>query len=176
MRGMSVEPSKVRRLAVLKEDENWAFRAFLKAQSRLSDEEVDALVRTVTDRVWAGVDCTRCANCCKEIRPSLDQADVERLAGGLGMSGEELIAKYLEAIDDTETPWRMKGMPCVFLKENKCSVYEHRPAQCRGYPYLHKEGFVSRLMGVVDRTFTCPIVYEVMEELKGEMRWGRRRR
>jgi hypothetical protein len=45
-------------------------------------------------------------------------------------------------------------------------VYEDRPADCNDYPHLFKPDFVSRTLMMVERTFTCPIVYEAMEELK----------
>jgi len=52
------------------------------------------------------------------------------------------------------------------FKDNLCSVYEDRPANCSGYPYLYGPGFTSRTLAMIERTFTCPIVYGVMEELK----------
>jgi uncharacterized protein len=56
--------------------------------------------------------------------------------------------------------------PCPFLKDNRCSVYEDRPADCSGYPYLYAPDFVFRTIGMIERTHTCPIVYQVMEDLK----------
>jgi hypothetical protein len=32
---------------------------------------------------------------------------------------------------------------------------------------------ISRTMGMIERTFTCPIVYEVMEELKNSLGFSR---
>ena len=55
-----------------------------------------------------------------------------------------------------------------------CSVYEDRPADCSGYPYLYKEDFASRTLAMIDRTFTCPIVFGVMEELKRSTGFFRR--
>jgi len=39
----------------------------------------------------------------------------------------------------------------------------------RGYPYLHEPEFTSRTWGMIERTFTCPIVFQVMEELKRKL-------
>ena len=57
-----------------------------------------------------------------------------------------------------------------------CGVYEDRPADCSDYPHLFKPEFISRTLMMVDRTFTCPIVYEVMEELKNSLLARRERR
>ncbi|HEY2172027.1 MAG TPA: hypothetical protein VGJ30_20560 [Candidatus Angelobacter sp.] len=73
-----------------------------------------------------------------------------------------------------DNPWTTCTTPCPFLKDNLCSVYEDRPADCSGYPYLYKPDFVSRTLGMIGRTFTCPIVYEVMEELKKSTGFRRR--
>jgi uncharacterized protein len=70
----------------------------------------------------------------------------------------------------------MRTKPCPFLKENRCTVYEDRPGDCSGYPYLYKPKFVSRAMGMIERTFTCPIVFTVLEDLKRSTGFLRERR
>ena len=85
------------------------------------------------------------------------------------MTRERFIEAYLQRSEPgrgRETPWTTRTTPCPFLKDNLCSVYEDRPADCSGYPYLYKPDFVFRTLGMIARTFTCPIVFEVMEELK----------
>ena len=152
---------QIRTLAEKKEDENWRFRRFLKEKSDL--DEVDSQVFAITKRVWAGIDCTQCANCCREMQPTFSEEEVDRLARRLAMTREHFIEAYLERSDpDSDNPWRTRTTPCPFLKDNLCSVYEDRPADCSGYPYLYKPDFVFRTMGMIGRTFTCPIVYEVM--------------
>ncbi|HEX4792619.1 MAG TPA: YkgJ family cysteine cluster protein [Humisphaera sp.] len=153
-------------LAEQKEDENIAFRMFLK-NSDLSVEEMDEQVFELTKRVWAQIDCTTCANCCKESSPPLSEEDVERLAKRLGIERQVFIDTYLEKAErGDDDPWTMRALPCPFLQDNRCSVYEDRPAACKDYPYLYKPQFVFRTMGMVGRTTTCPIVFEVLEALK----------
>ncbi|MBW1737720.1 MAG: hypothetical protein JRJ69_09220 [Deltaproteobacteria bacterium] len=53
-----------------------------------------------------------------------------------------------------------------------CSHYELRPEACRSFPHLHKEEFVSRLMGVIQNYAVCPIIFNVYERLKNEL-WHR---
>jgi Fe-S-cluster containining protein len=75
---------------------------------------------------------------------------------------------------DDDNPWTTRSTPCPFLKDNRCSVYEERPADCKSYPYLYEPAFASRTIGMIERTSTCPIVFEVMEELKRETGFLRR--
>jgi Fe-S-cluster containining protein len=164
---MAVLPIQLPVLAKQKEDENWRFRTFLKQRCDLDADELDRRVVEITERVWAGIDCTACANCCKTVRPTFADEEVDRLALRLGIERGEFIKAYLEPTESREDhPWQTRTTPCPFLKDNRCSVYEDRPADCRKYPYLHEPDFVFRTMAVIERTFTCPIVYEVLEELK----------
>ena len=172
---MAFDLIQIRQQAEKKEYENDSFRLFLKTKCRLNLEEIDERVFAATRRVWAGIDCTKCANCCREVHPTFSEEEVYRLARRLAMTREQFIQAYLERSEpDTDNPWTTRMTPCPFLKDNLCSVYEDRPADCSGYPYLYKPQFVSRTMGMINRTFTCPIVYEVMEELKRSTGFRRR--
>ena len=158
---------QIRSLAEDKEDENWRFRLFLKGASSHELGDLDSQVAEATERVWAGIDCTACANCCRQVSPTLNEEEVRRLARRLGMEQKQFIDTYLKRTDPLEDkPWEMRSKPCPFLKENRCTVYEDRPGDCSGYPYLDRPRFLSRAMGMIERTFTCPIVYEVLEDLK----------
>lgn len=163
---MAFDLVQIRELAQLKEDENWSFRRFLK-NSDFDPNDIDRRVFEITERVWTRIDCTSCANCCREIRPSFSDQDVTRLAARLGMERREFVATYLERTEiGDDNPWQTRTTPCPFLKENRCSVYDDRPADCRGYPYLYEPDFPARTIGMIGRAATCPIVYEVIEELK----------
>jgi Fe-S-cluster containining protein len=160
-----------------KEDENWKFRAFMKGECNLESEDIDRRVFEVTRRVWAAIDCTACANCCREVHPTFSEEEVDRLARRVGMERVQFIQKYLERTErGSENPWQTRSKPCPFLKDNLCSVYEDRPGDCSGYPYLYKPEFVSRTMAMIERAPTCPIVYEVLEKLKESVGFFRRRR
>ncbi|MBW2608683.1 MAG: YkgJ family cysteine cluster protein, partial [Deltaproteobacteria bacterium] len=62
-----------------------------------------------------------------------------------------------------------KEKPCPFLKNNLCSHYNYRPQACRSYPHLHKNNIVFRLIGVIQNSSVCPIVFNVYEYLKAEL-------
>ncbi len=173
---MTVDLVQIRTLAQQKEDENWRFRRFVKFECDLDPKEMDEQVFETTKRVWAGIDCTVCANCCREVKPTFSEEEVNRLARRLGVTPEQFIDTHLEPNGDEDNLWQTRTTPCPFLKDNRCSVYEDRPADCKGYPYLYEREFSSRTMAMIGRTFTCPIVYEVIEELKHSWGFIRRKR
>jgi hypothetical protein len=111
------------------------------------------------------------------VKPSFSENEVERLARRSGMEQQQFIEKYLEPREaGSENPWQTRTQPCPFLNGNLCTVYEDRPADCSGYPYLYESHFTSRTIAMLERTSTCPIVYEVIEDLKRSLRLSRRRR
>ena len=174
---MAVQPIHLPVLAKEKADENWRFRQFLKQRCDLDPDEVDRRVLELTQRVWATIDCTTCANCCKSVRPTFSEEDVERLSRRLAIERQQFIDTYLEPREGgADNPFQTRTTPCPFLKDNRCSVYEDRPADCRGYPYLDEPDFVFRTIAMIDRTSTCPIVYEVLEALKRDVGFGQRGR
>jgi Fe-S-cluster containining protein len=171
---MAVDLVQIRELSRQKEDENWRFRQFLKSSCNLESEQIDRRVAEITERVWAGIDCTTCANCCREVKPSFSEEEVARLARRLEMKREEFIDRYLEpSTEGAEKPWETQTRPCPFLQGNRCSVYEDRPADCSGYPYLYRPDFVFRTSAMIERIPTCPIVYEVIEGLKKSLGFSR---
>jgi hypothetical protein len=68
-----------------------------------------------------------------------------------------------------------RSRPCPVLQDNLCTVYDHRPGDCRSYPHLHKREFVFRMNQAFSNCFVCPIVFNVYEGLKREL-WRRRPR
>ena len=82
---MEIDLKKIRTLSKKKWDENWEFRSFLKGYD-ITIEELDAIVHKCYEQVSSEIDCTVCANCCKQITPILDQEDVQKLAKNIGIS------------------------------------------------------------------------------------------
>jgi Fe-S-cluster containining protein len=168
------DPGEVKRLAEEREDENWDFRNWIKRDFGFDDERLMPVVRQLADEITAQIDCTQCANCCRKTVTSLDDGDVERLAAALGMSVAEVQGTYLEHDQDYGGRWQLPA-PCPLLEGNLCRVYEARPTACREYPHLHddfREASISR----INNTFLCPIVFNLVEELKPALRWPRRSR
>jgi Putative zinc- or iron-chelating domain len=107
----------------------------------------------------------------RAVKPVLPDSGVVILRMPLGIGRRQFIETYSQRAEpDSENPWQTRMSPCPFLKDNRCSVYEDRPAECSGYPYLYQPAFVFRTIGMIERTFTCPIVYQVhgrTEEISG---------
>ncbi len=150
-------------LAEEREDENYSFRAFLKGQDT---EEIDRIVHRLNQNISDQIDCTKCGNCCAKLSPTIKSDDISRIAVRLEMNAEEVEEKYVE-----KDQWdqHFKHLPCSFLKDKKCTIYEDRPDDCRSFPHLHKPNFTSRLFGVLQNYSICPIVFNVVERLKAEV-------
>jgi uncharacterized protein len=140
---------------------------FLRGLKQVDDPDaVDALARQLHDAVFAEIDCTRCANCCKAAAVSLDDADVQRIACRLGLSDAEFISAYLTAYP-AEGRYYMTQMPCPFLGgDDRCTIYEVRPATCRSYPHTDQAGFADRTLQHAANTLMCPAVYHIVKRMR----------
>lgn len=141
-------------------EENFQFRAFLKGED---SDNGDEIVHQLNHEISNQIDCTTCGNCCKMMKPSVTEKDVERLALKLDMPAAKVRETYVEREDHIDF---FKDTPCRFLKDKKCTIYEDRPDDCRSFPHLHKDNFSSRMFQIIANYSTCPIVYNVVEELK----------
>jgi Fe-S-cluster containining protein len=147
-----------------KEQENLAFRGFVKNDLELSDRRLNAVVQETTERVWSSIDCRTCANCCKTQQPVFSRPEVQRIADYLGMTLQDLVVHCLTS-DADAGKYITRQCPCPFLENNCCTIYTVRPAVCKNYPHLHRN-LRSRLWQLLDNASVCPIVYNVLESLK----------
>lgn len=162
---METDLTKIKDQAREREDENWEFRTFLKGyEGKNLDSMVHKLVKKFTD----SIDCTTCGNCCKEIQPILKQADIEILSKSLNISPIQFKKEFVHKDQDGDEVFLQ--LPCPFLKDNKCIHYESRPAACKSFPHIHKKHFTTRLIGVMHNYPICPVVFNVLEELKNNLK------
>jgi uncharacterized protein len=82
----------------------------------------------------------------------------------LHMSREAFDAQYVEK--GGHELMIINSIPCHFLSNNKCTIYENRFAGCKEFPALHLPHFNQRLFTVMMHYDRCPIIFNVMEELK----------
>lgn len=145
--------------------ENLRFKKFLQAYD---SDKIDALVFTLNELITPQIDCTLCGNCCRSLMINVDTDDAARLSAHLKMSSELFYDKYIEQ-SSAGTLAVMNTIPCHFLSDNKCTVYEARPKECREFPGLHHSGFTKRLFTIFMHYGRCPIIFNVVEALKTEL-------
>ena len=85
-------------------------------------------------------DCTRCGKCCQQSgHLFLSALDLRRMAECLNMSDADFFQKYCEVVDlrlvKRVSLVADSSGACVFLGKNGCELYEHRPLQCRSFPF-----------------------------------------
>lgn len=160
---MVTDLAEIARLDEAKQLENEHFYYFLKGwnPTRL-DQHVHQLYKDVS----AAIDCRTCGNCCRSFQVQVEASDIEPLANRLGISNDDLQSTYLER--NTEG-WQVSKSPCHFLSGNECTVYEQRFTDCRSFPHLDKPHFQGRLLTVFITYSHCPIVFNVIEQLKEKL-------
>ena len=168
---MEKDLETIARLAALKEQENCDFRQFVKFRLGIGSSRLRQIVRDATEFYQEQIKCEDCGNCCRILQPRLSRNDIRRLSKRLDMKAGAFVETYLE---QDEEGLRIRELPCPFFDGGVCSVYEDRPAECRGYPYLNKD-IAPRMWGVIDRSAQCPIVFNVLEDVKAAVRFRRRR-
>jgi len=167
------DPKQVERLAQERKDENWDFRAWIKGYGP-DEDELNDLVQELADQVWSEIDCTECANCCRVTSTRVVPDEFVPLARALTLSIEELKATVLQFETEEEQGWKLP-YPCPLLEGNLCRVYDDRPQECRDYPNLPTD-FRSHSISRFTNAEICPIVFNVIEALKHELRWPGLRR
>ena len=145
-----------------KKSEPELIRFFLKNKRKI--ESMDIVIHKIHDEISGKTDCLQCANCCRTLGPRITDKDVERMAKVLRLKTVDVIAKYLRIDEDGDMVFRT--MPCPFLgNDNYCAIYESRPKACREYPHTDRKRFYQIYKLSVKNAYTCPIVYEVLQEI-----------
>lgn len=95
-----------------------------------------------TEEPWYGnglrFECTGCGQCCTGFPGVvwISSEEMEALAQHFNLSVEELKKRDLRRFAGK---WALNECPttydCVYLKGNKCTIYDHRPKQCRTFPW-----------------------------------------
>ena len=113
---------------------------------------------------FSSIDCLQCARCCKNYSPRFKTPDIKRISKLLNMRESDFIETYLRV--DEEGDFVVKSTPCPFLEaDNRCAIYEHRPSDCRRFPYTDEDVFIKRQPLTLKNSEFCPITYHVLEKL-----------
>ncbi|MCZ2150587.1 MAG: YkgJ family cysteine cluster protein [Bryobacterales bacterium] len=157
--------AEVRRLAESKAEENRDFRRRLAAH-HYPEEPFHILAAEIQSEM----DCTQCANCCRQMVVSASDAAVEAIADHLNIPPEEVIRLY--TMPDPKAPGnrllRQADDACIFLDGNLCMIYEVRPKACRDFPHVaaHPRTLGSRFSSLCRNAWLCPIIYNAIEGYK----------
>jgi uncharacterized protein len=147
-----------------KQPENDAFRSFLSTHD---EQEIDGLVASLNHEIAPQIDCTTCGNCCKSLMVNINETEADHLADHLHVSRADFDYKYIEK--GSNGMMLLNAIPCHFLSDNKCTVYEYRFEGCKEFPALHLPGFKKRAFTTFMHYDRCPIIFNVVERLKQEL-------
>ncbi|MDP4130323.1 MAG: YkgJ family cysteine cluster protein [Bacteroidota bacterium] len=132
--------------------------------ARANKNKVLKALPDLHEQAFQQIDCLKCANCCKRYSPRFKTPDIKRIARLLGMKEGSFIEKYLRV--DEEGDYVLQTVPCAFLGEdNRCSIYENRPSDCRRFPYTDEDVILKRPVLTQKNSAFCPIVVSVLEGL-----------
>ena len=154
----------ISKLADERESENQLFVSHLK---KMDPEKTDQLVQQINKAVSADIDCTKCGNCCRSLMIQVEHDEIATAAASHSITPEKFESRYLEK--STGGQLIINQIPCHFLEENRCSIYQNRFSSCREFPPLHLPGFHRRLFALMFHYGKCPIVFNVIEVLKSEL-------
>jgi Fe-S-cluster containining protein len=140
------------------------YTTFLRGFSRRKVQGLNSKVGKLHKEAFKVIDCGQCANCCKTMSPAYTKADVKRISKHVGMTEDAYWKKYLKKDDEGDIINRKT--PCHFLeKDNRCSIYEVRPSDCRRYPHTQRKDFVFQREVHIQNVTECPITFHVVKRL-----------
>ena len=155
---------KLERRGIQKKKE---LKKFLK---RVEKNPPRGLLKTnaeVSVETWAEVDCLACSNCCRKMTPTFKRTEIKRIAAHVGLTSKEYFKQYLE-VDKDNGDIVNKSTPCQHLNliDNKCEVYEIRPADCRLFPHFERKDFNDISYVIAENIPRCPATLVFVEKLK----------
>ena len=141
-------------------------RRFLTKVENNPPKVLDTLLDPIDKDVWAETNCLACANCCRSMTPTFTREDLRRIAPHLGMTIKQFKEKWLYKERSTGD-WMNKSRPCQFLNrnDNKCTIYEVRPADCAEFPHLTKKKMVDYIHIHKQNVQYCPATFKMVEKL-----------
>ena len=147
-------------------DENYKFRSYLKCHA--DEKQLDEDFKKLHEKYFKIYDCSKCRNCCKKIGISMDESELDKICETYNYDKEKLKEKYLQ-----EEYGEYTANPCPFLDDKTCKIEKCLPKSCQEYPYTNKEERLYSLITVVNNSKVCPVVYEILEELKDKYHFRR---
>src|SRR6266404_1247822 len=75
--------SRIQQLSQEHDEENWEFRSWVKQNA---PDNIDGVVKTLSQRYFALIDCRLCANCCRSLSVEFKKPELLSIAQTLGQS------------------------------------------------------------------------------------------
>jgi Fe-S-cluster containining protein len=97
--------------------------------------------------------------------PTFTKKDIKRISAHLEMEPKAFMDKWLKKEEDSGD-WVNKIQPCQFLKNNKCSIYEVRPADCAEFPHHNKKPFDAYNDTFKNNLPHCPATLTLVDRVK----------
>lgn len=138
-----------------KDIENRSFADYLKKQDVV---EIDKIAHRLAKDFTEKIDCVACGSCCNNLRPIATTKELGKFVV------EEKIEEYRYA----------ERFSCKNLDSENCkacTVYLDRPQECKDFPYMDRNNFAKRTIGILQNYRICPIVFNTYESLKEELQW-----
>lgn len=162
-----IEVKELEKLAKQKEKENLRFRNFLKMHA--DSDELDKQFRVLHEKYFKIYDCSKCRNCCKKIGTIIKNDELDIICKQLQLNKEKFINSDLE---EKFGEYSFKKHKCLFLDKNdNCIISYCLPKSCQEYPYTNKSERLFSLYSIISNASICPVVYEIIEELKKEYKF-----
>lgn len=169
MKKLITDLAEIKILAEKRYDDFEVMLYRLQYDEDLTDEQIDCVVDAIAKPIVDAIDCRECANCCRNSDIQLGEDDLEHLSKGVDIPLGQIHQQVeIQVSDDPDIVGIFNSKPCIFLKNNLCSVYVHRPTSCRDYPQFTPD-FRWRLKWMIGDTHLCPIIYNVLNVMLGEV-------
>jgi len=116
--------------------------------------------------VWSSLFVTKtacssgCSHCC-HLDVMVPRSEAKLMAKAIGQKLAENVSTF--GIEQASEDRRHLGKPCTFLKDSKCSIYDHRPMMCRTLVNMDSVDVLCRLVPDVE----VPVPYLNTMKLKG---------
>lgn len=75
-----------------------------------------------------------CSSCCK-MNVTISQIEANNIAEKLGIKTKQLTISHNHNLNE------FIGVPCIFLKEDSCTIYDMRPFVCRKHIWFDKSAY-----------------------------------
>ena len=150
----------------LKRKEN---KKFFRDLKKINSKKLDQNFHSLHNNEFECTDCLKCANCCKTTGPLFTDKDISRISKFLKIKPSLFTDKFLRVDEDND--YVLKTLPCSFLLEdNRCSIYDVRPKACREFPHTDRIKQKQLLSLTQKNTEICPAVFNIIENLKKELK------